>query len=87
MPIPGGYYFNRSIDPLQHTAHDTLMDTLLESISLYKLIHTMMTDQDSERNRVAGLEFLWMVCSAKSDRGTAFMQHSRLVRALGGSFL
>ncbi|KAF9909162.1 BRCA1-associated ATM activator 1 [Linnemannia zychae] len=69
---------NRSIDPLQHTAHDTLMDTLLESISLYKLIHTMMTDQDSERNRVAGLEFLWMVCSAKSDRGTAFMQHSQL---------
>ncbi|KAF9143504.1 BRCA1-associated ATM activator 1 [Mortierella sp. GBA39] len=69
---------NRSIDPLHHTAHDTLMDTLLESISLYKLIHTMMTDQDSERNRVAGLEFLWMVCSAKSDRGTAFMQHSQL---------
>ncbi|KAK3841953.1 MAG: hypothetical protein J3R72DRAFT_146177 [Linnemannia gamsii] len=69
---------NRSIDPLQHTTHDTLMDTLLESISLYKLIHTMMTDQDSERNRVAGLEFLWMVCSAKSDRGTAFMQHSQL---------
>ncbi|KAF8945987.1 BRCA1-associated ATM activator 1 [Haplosporangium gracile] len=69
---------NRSIDPLQHTAHDTLMDTLLESISLYKLIHTMMTDQDSERNRVAGLEFLWMVCNAKSDRGTAFMQHSQL---------
>ncbi|KAF9108723.1 BRCA1-associated ATM activator 1 [Mortierella sp. GBA35] len=69
---------NRSIDPLQHTTHDTLMDTLLESISLYKLIHTMMTDQDSERNRVAGLEFLWMVCDARSDRGTAFMQHSQL---------
>ncbi|KAF9922771.1 BRCA1-associated ATM activator 1 [Linnemannia zychae] len=69
---------NRSIDPLLHTTHDNLMDTLLRSISLYKLVHTMMTDQNSERNRVAGLEFLWMICNAKSDRGTAFMQHSQL---------
>ncbi|KAG0291064.1 BRCA1-associated ATM activator 1, partial [Dissophora globulifera] len=69
---------NRSTDALQLTAHDTLLDTLLESISLYKLIHGMMTDHTSERNRVAGLEFLWMVADSKSDRGTAFLRQSQL---------
>ncbi|KAF9573832.1 BRCA1-associated ATM activator 1 [Mortierella alpina] len=69
---------NRSMDEQQFTAHDTLITTLLESISLYKLIHTMMTDQDSERNRVAGLEFLWMVTDSRSDRGTVFLQQSQL---------
>ncbi|KAG0214486.1 BRCA1-associated ATM activator 1 [Mortierella sp. GBA30] len=69
---------NRSIEVQQFTAHDTLMNTLLESISLYKLIHDMMMDQDSERNRVAGLEFIWMVTDARSDRGTAFLQQSQL---------
>ncbi|CAO3569980.1 unnamed protein product [Mortierella alpina] len=69
---------NRSMEEQQFTAHDTLMNTLLESISLYKLIHTMMTDQDSERNRVAGLEFLWMVTDSRSDRGTVFLQQSQL---------
>ncbi|KAF9180023.1 BRCA1-associated ATM activator 1 [Haplosporangium sp. Z 767] len=69
---------NRSIEAQQFTAHDTLMDTLLGSISLYKLIRTMMTDKGSERNRVAGLEFLWMVTNARSECGTAFMQQSQL---------
>ncbi|KAF9961074.1 BRCA1-associated ATM activator 1 [Mortierella alpina] len=69
---------NRSMEEQQFTAHDTLMNTLLESISLYKLIHTMMTDQESERNRVAGLEFLWMVTDSRSDRGTVFLQQSQL---------
>lgn len=71
---------NRSIDAERLTAHDKLLDTLLESISLYKLIHTMMTDQDSERNRVAGLEFLWMLADSRSDRGAAFLRQSQLVR-------
>ncbi|KAK3808483.1 MAG: armadillo-type protein [Benniella sp.] len=69
---------NRSIDAERITAHDKLLDTLLESISLYKLIHTMMTDQDSERNRVAGLEFLWMLADSRSDRGAAFLRQSQL---------
>ncbi|KAI7828803.1 hypothetical protein BC939DRAFT_50735 [Gamsiella multidivaricata] len=69
---------NRSIEAQRITAHDTLLDTLLESISLYNLIHTMMTDQDSERNRVAGLEFLWMITNARSDRGAAFLRQSQL---------
>ncbi|KAF9967129.1 BRCA1-associated ATM activator 1 [Mortierella alpina] len=69
---------NRSMEEQQFTAHDTLMTTLLESISLYKLIHTMMTDQDSERNRVAGLEFLWMVTDSRSERGAVFLQQSQL---------
>ncbi|ORZ12186.1 hypothetical protein BCR41DRAFT_106255 [Lobosporangium transversale] len=70
---------NRSIDIERITAHDTLLDTLLESISLYKLIHTMMTDQDLESNRVAGLEFLWMVTDARSDHGSAFLRQSQLL--------
>ena len=61
------------------TAHDTLMDTLLESIALYQLIESMMKDQISERNRLAGLEFLWMVTNARSDRGAVFLRQSRLV--------
>ncbi|KAI1319926.1 BRCA1-associated ATM activator 1 [Mortierella claussenii] len=69
---------NRSIEAERITAHDTLMDTLMESISLYKLVHTMMTDQDSESNRVAGLEFLWMVTDSRSDRGAAFLCQSQL---------
>ncbi|KAI8596652.1 armadillo-type protein [Dissophora ornata] len=69
---------NRSIEAQKVTAHDTLLDTLLESISLYKLIHTMMTDQESETNRVAGLEFLWMITDSRSDRGTSFLRQSQL---------
>ncbi|KAI8360399.1 armadillo-type protein [Mortierella sp. GBAus27b] len=69
---------NRSIDADRITPHDKLLDTLLESISLYKLIHTMMTDQDSERNRVAGLEFLWMLADSGSVRGAAFLRQSQL---------
>ncbi|KAG0007122.1 BRCA1-associated ATM activator 1 [Modicella reniformis] len=69
---------NRSIDAGRITAHDKLLDTLLESIALYKLIHTMMTDQESERNRVAGLEFLWMLADSRSDRGAEFLGQSQL---------
>ncbi|KAF9314308.1 BRCA1-associated ATM activator 1 [Podila horticola] len=67
---------NRGIE--KTTSHDALMDTLLESISLYSLIHSMVSDQTSERNRLAGLEFLWMVTDARSERCTAFLKQSRL---------
>ncbi|KAF9408808.1 hypothetical protein BGZ76_005786 [Entomortierella beljakovae] len=70
---------NRSVEAQKITAHDTLLDSLLESISLYKLIHTMMTDQDSESNRVAGLEFLWMATNSRSIRGAAFLRQSQLL--------
>ncbi|KAF9109273.1 BRCA1-associated ATM activator 1 [Mortierella sp. AM989] len=70
---------NRSVEAQVTTAHDTLLDSLLESISLYKLIHTMMTDQDSESNRVAGLEFLWIATDSRSDRGAAFLRQSQLL--------
>ncbi|KAF9899854.1 BRCA1-associated ATM activator 1 [Lobosporangium transversale] len=39
----------------------------------------MMTDQDLESNRVAGLEFLWMVTDARSDHGSAFLRQSQLL--------
>ncbi|KAF9208541.1 BRCA1-associated ATM activator 1 [Podila verticillata] len=67
---------NRGIE--KTTTHDALMDTLLESISLYSLIHSMISDQTSERNRLAGLEFLWMVIDARSGRCTAFLKQSKL---------
>ncbi|KAG0056112.1 hypothetical protein BGZ83_006373 [Gryganskiella cystojenkinii] len=69
---------NRSTGGEKTTAHDTLMDTLLESIALYQLIESMMRDQTSERNRLAGLEFLWMVTNTRSDRGAAFLRQSQL---------
>ncbi|KAF9327172.1 BRCA1-associated ATM activator 1 [Podila minutissima] len=67
---------NRGIE--KTTTHDALMDTLLESISLYSLIHSMISDQTSERNRLAGLEFIWMVTDARSERCTAFLKQSQL---------
>ncbi|KAG0030029.1 BRCA1-associated ATM activator 1 [Podila clonocystis] len=67
---------NRGIE--KTTTHDALMDTLLKSISLYSLIHSMVLDQTSERNRLAGLEFLWMVTHARSERCTAFLKQSQL---------
>ncbi|KAG0017534.1 BRCA1-associated ATM activator 1 [Entomortierella chlamydospora] len=70
---------NRSVEAQKITAHDTLLDSLLGSISLYKLIHAMMTDQDSESNRVAGLEFLWMTTDSRSNRGAAFLRQSQLL--------
>ncbi|KAF8976827.1 BRCA1-associated ATM activator 1 [Entomortierella lignicola] len=70
---------NRSVEAQKLTAHDTLLDSLLNSILLYKLIHTMMTDQDSESNRVAGLEFLWMTTDSRSVRGAAFLRQSQLL--------
>ncbi|KAF9408419.1 BRCA1-associated ATM activator 1 [Podila epigama] len=67
---------NRGIE--KTTAHDVLMDTLLGSISLYNLIHTMLLDKASERNRLAGLEFLWVVTNARSERCLAFLKQSQL---------
>ncbi|KAF9585107.1 BRCA1-associated ATM activator 1 [Lunasporangiospora selenospora] len=69
---------NRSIDPLQTTAHDALLDSLLVSISLLDLIQSMVTDKSSETNRLAGLEFLWMLANSRSARSAAFLRQSRL---------
>ncbi|KAG0329114.1 hypothetical protein BG004_002398, partial [Podila humilis] len=67
---------NRGIE--KTTAHDALMDTLLESISLYHLIQSMLADQTSEKNRLAGLEFLWIVTNKRSERCQAFLKQSQL---------
>ncbi|KAG0225897.1 hypothetical protein BGW42_004051 [Actinomortierella wolfii] len=68
-----------TLPSVEATPHDNMLRSLLVQVPLCSLMQDMVSNQASERDRLNGLEFLWMVTAARSPQSLAFLKQSRLL--------